>query len=82
MTEPRRLHRAAIAIYSADALRNFAFPLVVIILVSLFGGRLDVEGLIRAAIYGGIGLAVAVGTGTVRWLSTTYRVADGVIDHP
>jgi putative membrane protein len=81
MTEPRRLHRAAIAVYSADALRNFAFPLVVIIAVSLLGGQLDVRGLIRPAIYGGAGLAVAVATGTVRWLSTTYRVADGVIDH-
>jgi putative membrane protein len=81
MTEPRRLHAAAIAVYSADALRNFAFPLVVIIAVSLLGGRLDVDGLIRAAIYGGAGLAIAVGTGTVRWLNTTYRVADGVVDH-
>ena len=81
MTEPRRLHAAAIAVYSADALRNFAFPLVVIIAVSLLGGRLDVDGLVKAAIYGGIGLAIAIATGTVRWLSTTYRAADGVIDH-
>ena len=81
MTEPRRLHAAAIAVYSAAALRNFAFPLVVIIAVSLLGGRLDVQGLIRAAIYGGIGLAVAVATGVVRWMTTTYRAADGVIDH-
>ena len=70
MTEPRRLHAAAIAVYSADALRNFAFPLLVIIAVSLFGGQLDVQGLVRAAIYGGIGLAIAVATGVVRWMTT------------
>jgi putative membrane protein len=81
MTEPRRLHRAAIAVYSAAALRNFAFPLLVIIGVSLLGGRLDVDGLIRAAIYGGVGLAIALATGVARWMTTTYRVAGGVIDH-
>ena len=51
--EWRRLHPAAIAVYSADALKNLAFPLLLIIGVSLLGGRLDTQGLKRTAIYGG-----------------------------
>jgi putative membrane protein len=80
MTE-RRLHRAAVAVYSADALRNFAFPLVVIIGATLLGGKLDVRGLVQALIYGGIGMVVALASGTVRWMTTRYGVAGGVIEH-
>jgi putative membrane protein len=80
MTE-RRLHRAAIAVYSADALRNFAVPLVVIVAVTLLGGRLDTRGLMQALIYGGIGLALSLARGIERWATTRYGVADGVIAH-
>jgi putative membrane protein len=80
MTE-RRLHRAAIAVYSADALRNFAFPLVVIVGATLLGGRLDTRGLIQSLIYGGIGLAAALARGVERWATTRYGVTDGVVSH-
>jgi putative membrane protein len=80
MTE-RRLHRAAIAVYSADALRNFAFPLLIIVGATLLGGSLDKRGLIQALIYGGIGLVAALARGVERWATTRYAVADGVIAH-
>ncbi|HWK27461.1 MAG TPA: PH domain-containing protein [Solirubrobacter sp.] len=79
--EPRRLHPSAVAIYSADALRNAAFPLVVIIGATLLGGSLDTGALARAAIYGGIGLAFAVTVGTVRYRSTTYWLGAEAIHH-
>ncbi len=80
MTE-RRLHRAAIAVYSATALRHFAFPLLIIFGATLLGGRPDTRGLIQALIYGGIGLVAALVSGTVRWMTTRYSVAGGVIEH-
>ena len=53
MAEPRRLHPSAVVIYSADALRNAAFPLLVIVAMTLLGGAFDGRGLLRAAVYGG-----------------------------
>ena len=79
--EPRRLHPSAVVIYSADALRNAAFPLLVIVGVTLLGGSLDTGALLRAAIYGGIGLAFAVSVGSVRYHTTTYWIGDEAIHH-
>ena len=81
MTEARRLHRAAIVVYSADALRNAAFPLIVIVGMSVLGGGFDVRDLMRAAIYGGIGVAVSAVMGYVRWSSTTYWIGPDAIHH-
>ena len=82
MSEPRRLHRAAIAIYSADALRSAAFPLIVIVGMSLLGGDgLDSRGLMRAALYGAIGVTVSVLMGYARWRSTTYRIGAEALHH-
>jgi putative membrane protein len=81
MIETRRLHRSALAIYSAEALRQAAFPLVVIIAVTLFGGSLDTKGLLRAAIYGVVGIAIALVTAAVRWQTTTYAIGPEAIYH-
>src|SRR4051794_25202054 len=81
MNDTRRLHRAAIAIYSADALRSAAFPLIVIAGMSLLGGSFDARGLARAAIYGAIGVTVSAIAGYARWSSTTYRISETGIHH-
>ena len=81
MTEPRRLHRAAIVVYSADALRNAAFPLIVIVGMSVLGGGFDARDLMRAAIYGAIGVTVSAVMGYARWRSTTYRIGPEAIHH-
>ena len=81
MGETRRLHPAAVPIYSAQALRNAAFPLLIIVGATLLGGSLDTRGLMRALIYGGIGLAVSVVMGFMRWQSTTYSISADAIHH-
>jgi hypothetical protein len=81
MGETRRLHRAAVPIYSAQALRNAAFPLLIIVGATLLGGSPDTRALMRALIYGGIGLAVSVVMGFMRWQSTTYSISAEAI-HP
>ena len=69
--DERRLHPSALVIYSADALRNAAFPLLVILGVTLLGGPLDTRALLQAAIYGGIGLVIAVSVGAI---STSHQL--------
>ena len=81
MTEARRLHRAAILVYSTDALRNAAFPLIVIVGMSVLGGGFDARDLMRAAIYGAIGVTVSAVMGYLRWSSTTYRIGPEAIHH-
>jgi len=53
-----RLHPAAIAVYAADALRQGAVPLLVIFGLSLFGGGLDAEAVLRGAMFALLGTAV------------------------
>ena len=72
---PRRLRSAAV-VYSADALRSAAFPLIVIVGMSLLGGGFDVRDLLRAAVYGAIGVTVSVVMGYLRWRTTTYWVGE------
>jgi putative membrane protein len=81
MAETRRLHPAAVAVYSASALRNFAFPLVVIVAVTLLGGAFDGRGLLRALAYGGIGLLMAVVAGVIRYRTTSYTLDAEAIHH-
>jgi putative membrane protein len=81
MPEARRLHPSAVVIYSADALRSAAFPLVAIVGVTLLGGQTDTRGLLRALVYGGIGLAVSVLVGVMRYQTTTYRIDAEAIHH-
>ena len=75
----RRLHRAGIAIYAAQALGQALFPLAVILGLSLLGGR--GENLLRPVIYGLIGIGGATLAGFVRWSTTTYAVDERAIRH-
>jgi putative membrane protein len=68
-------------IFSADALKNAAFPIIVLIGATLFGGSLDTGALLRAAIYGGAGLLIAGAVGVVRYQSTTYYIGPEAIHH-
>src|SRR4051794_6247277 len=79
--ERRRLHPAAIAVYSAAAFRGAIFPLVILVGMSLLGGGLDAHGLVRGAIYGALGVAISLVSGYVRWNTTTYWIADDAIHH-
>jgi putative membrane protein len=79
--DERRLHPSALVIFSADALKNAALPLIVIVGATLFGGPLDPAALLRAAVYGGIGLIIAVTVGLIRYESTSYYIGDEAIHH-
>ena len=70
-----RLHPAAIAVYAADALRQGAFPLLVLLGLSLFGGGFDAEAALRGAMFAAIGTAVAALAGGFRWATTSYSLA-------
>ncbi len=80
-TEARRLHRAAIAVYALNALREAAVPLVVLFVVSGLGGGFDASALERGAIYAAIGTAFAVVAGYVRWRTTRWWVTPEGIHH-
>lgn len=77
----RRLHPAAIAIYSASALGNLALPLAVILGTSVLGGGLDFQDLMRTVGWGAAGLAAAVVMGYVRWSTTQYWISQAGISH-
>ena len=79
--DERRLHPSALVIYAADALKNAFFPVLVIVAVTLFGRSLDTRALLHAAIYGGIGLAVAVTVGAIKYQSTSYYIGPEAIHH-
>jgi putative membrane protein len=77
--EPRRLHRAGIAVYAVAALREAAFPLLALFAVAVLGGGVDERALARGAAFAVAGVAFATVTGLWRWRTTTYAVdADGV----
>jgi putative membrane protein len=75
----RRLHRAGIAIYGAQALGNAAFPLLVILGLTLLGGR--GENLEQPLIYGAIGIGGSLLAGYVKWSTTRYGVSEQAIHH-
>ena len=70
-----RLHPAAIAVYAADALRQGAFPLLVLLGLSVFGGGFDADAAVRGATFAAIGTAVATLAGGFRWWTTSYSLA-------
>ena len=72
-----RLHPAAIAVYAVEALRQGAFPLLVILAVSVFGGDFDAQSALRAAGYALIGTVLAALAGALRWATTTYSFDAG-----
>jgi putative membrane protein len=77
----RRLHRAGIAIYAAQALGSAAFPLLVLAGLTLLGGRMDSGAVTRSLIYGAVGVVGAALVGYVRWKTTTYGVDERAIHH-
>jgi putative membrane protein len=74
ISEPARLHRAAIAVLAIGALREAAFPIVILLGASIAGRGLDTPALERSGLYLLIGVAIASVTGYMRWRSTTYGV--------
>src|SRR3954469_1723089 len=80
ITRPK-LHPAALVVYSASALRQGIFPLVIIVIMPLLGGNFDAGGLLRAAGYAAAGLVIAMLSGYVRWSTTTYWIDDTAIHH-
>jgi len=70
-----RLHPAAVAVYTVDALRQAAVPLLVILGVSVFGGGFDGDAAVRAVAYGAISVIGAGVAGLVRWSTTTWSMA-------
>jgi putative membrane protein len=68
-------------IFSADALKNAAVPILVLIGATLFGGSLDTGALIRALAYGVGGLRVASIVGAVKYQSTSYYIGPEAIHH-
>ena len=74
-----RLHPAAIAVYAVDALRQGAFPLLVILAVSVFGGEFDAQAALRAAGFALMGTVVAALAGAFRWATTTYSFGEETV---
>ena len=50
-SKPERLHPAAIAVLALGALREAAFPIIVLLGASIAGRGLDTAALQRAALY-------------------------------
>ena len=73
-SKPERLHPAAIAVLAIGALREAAFPIIVLLGASIAGRGLDTAALQRAALYLVAGVAISTLMGYLRWRSTTYVV--------
>jgi putative membrane protein len=74
-----RLHPAAIAVYAADALRQGAVPLLVLLGISVFGGGFDAEAALRGAMFAVAGTGLAALAGAFRWATTSYSFAGHTI---
>jgi putative membrane protein len=79
--EPRRLHRAGIAVYAAGALREAALPLLALVVVSGLGGGLDERALLRGLAFMAIGIVASTALGYWRWWTTTWWVTPEGIHH-
>lgn len=72
----RRLHRSAIGAEALDGLRQLALP---ILIVAVLGGGLTGDALVRALIFGVLGLVFSVVVAAVQWESTRWGLdADAV----
>jgi putative membrane protein len=78
---PRHLHRAGIAVYAVNALRESAFPLLALIVVSGLGGGLDEGALLRGLGFAVVGVVAATALGYWRWTTTTWWVTPEAIHH-
>jgi putative membrane protein len=74
-----RLHPAAIAVYAADALRQGAVPLLVLLGISVFGGGFDAQAALRGVGFALAGTAVAALAGGLRWATTRYSLAGSTV---
>jgi putative membrane protein len=74
-----RLHPAAIAVYAADALRQGAVPLLVLLGISVLGGGFDAEAAQRGLAFAVAGTALAALAGAFRWVTTSYSLAGRTI---
>jgi len=79
--ERRRLHRAAIAVYALNALREAALPVVVLFGISVFSGGFDAGALERGALYALIGTSLAAVAGWWRWETTRWWVTPEALHH-
>jgi putative membrane protein len=79
--EPRRLHRAGIAVYAFNALREAALPLLALLVVSGLGGGLDERALLRGLGFLAAGVVAATVLGYWRWWTTTWWVTPEAIHH-
>jgi putative membrane protein len=79
--EPRRLHRAGIAVYALAAIREGALPLVALIVVSGLGGGLDERALLRGLGFLVLGVVASTMLGYWRWWTTTWWVTPDAIHH-
>jgi putative membrane protein len=77
--EPRRLHRAGIAVYAVGALREFAVPLLVLIVLGAFRGGMDEGGMLRGLAFGLLGVVASTLLGYVRWRTTTWWVTPDAV---
>jgi putative membrane protein len=76
LSSPRRLHPAEIALAALDNAREVLVAAVIGLLVG--GGSGGMSSLLALAIGVG-GVLLALVTGYVRWMNTTYRVAGGAL---
>jgi putative membrane protein len=79
--EPRRLHRAGIAVYAFNALREAALPLVALVAVSGLGGGLDEQALLRGLGFLVVGVVAATALGYWRWWTTTWWTTPDAVHH-
>lgn len=77
--EPRRLHRAGIAVYAVGALREVAVPLLVLVVLSAFGGGMDEQAMLRGLAFGLVGVVASTALGYIRWRTTTWWVTPDAV---
>jgi putative membrane protein len=75
---PRRLHPAGIAVLGVGSLRELALPLGIAFVATVFGSGSG-HPTLRAVVYAGIGAAIAVLAGYLRWMTTRWSVGAGTI---
>jgi putative membrane protein len=75
---PRRLHPAGIAVLGVGSLRELALPLGIAFVATVFGSGSG-QPILRAVVYAGIGAAIAVLAGYLRWMTTRWSVGAGTI---
>ncbi|MDA0141499.1 PH domain-containing protein [Solirubrobacter deserti] len=75
------MHPAALVVYSAAALRQGLFPLLIIVVMPLLGGEFEARELVRAAAFAGAGLVIAGVSGYVRWSTTRWWIDEAAVHH-